>query len=78
MTGHRHPHSDLIDALDTASVRSAFGLSPQNLHMWRVRGIPVIKRAEFARLAAAHGVALPDDFLADLGLSLADVIGRAA
>jgi hypothetical protein len=29
-------------------------------------------------MAAAQGVMLPRDFLADLGLSLAEVIGKAA
>jgi hypothetical protein len=74
---HRHPDSALIDAIHTTQVKKAFNLSSQHLHMWRVRGVPLTKRVEFARLASAHGVELPGDFLADLGLSLDDV-GLAA
>lgn len=78
MTTHRHPHSALIDALNTNHVRIAFGLTPQHLYAWRCRGIPISRRVEFARMAAAQGVMLPRDFLDGLGLSLAEVIGRAA
>jgi hypothetical protein len=75
---HVHPHSAFIDAISTTYVREAFDLSSAHLSMWRKRGVPLAKRPDFARLAHNHGVALPEDFLADLGLSLAQVVGKAA
>jgi hypothetical protein len=58
----KHPHSALIDQAGSATVCDAFGLSPQTLHMWRVRGIPQIKRIAFAKMCAECGVAVPADF----------------
>jgi len=75
MTTDRHSHSDLIDAVGAGHVRLAFGLKPQGLYMWRLRGIPVGKRLAFAELAAIHGAQLPTDFLADMRLPS---FGRAA
>lgn len=75
---HKHPHSDYIDRVGITQVREAFGLNAAHLSMWKARGIPLAKRAAFVRLADDHGVTLPDEFLADLGLTIANVIGRAA
>jgi hypothetical protein len=58
----KHPHSALIDQAGSATVCDAFRLSPQTLHMWRVRGIPQIKRISFAKMCAERGVAVPGDF----------------
>ena len=62
MAKTKHPHSALIDHAGTATVCASFALSPQTLHMWRVRGIPQIKRIAFAKLCADRGVAVPGDF----------------
>ena len=75
MPNHRHPHSALIDRVGTTQVRLAFGLTPQTLYMWRLRGVPAVKRFAFAELAATQAVELPAEFLADLRLS---GIGKAA
>jgi hypothetical protein len=37
-------------------------LKPQRLHMWRVRGIPIVKRHAFMALASGIGVSCPSDF----------------
>lgn len=58
----KHPHSALIDQAGSATVCAFFALSPQTLHMWRVRGIPQIKRIAFAKMCAERGVAVPGDF----------------
>lgn len=58
----RHQDSELIDRLGTNIVREAFGLTPQKLYMWRVRGVPALKRIAFAKLAADKGVPVPPDF----------------
>ena len=62
MAKPKHPHSALIDQAGAAVVSSAFVLTPQTLHMWRMRGIPQIKRIAFAKLCAERGVAVPADF----------------
>jgi hypothetical protein len=62
MAKTKHPHSALIDQAGTATVCASFALSPQALHMWRVRGIPQIKRIAFAKLCAERGVPVPADF----------------
>jgi hypothetical protein len=58
--------SDLIDQIGSKIVADHFGLSRQRLHMWRVRGIPHLKRVAFQNLASQHGVTPPADFLARL------------
>ena len=78
MAIHKHPHSDLIDAVETTQVRLAFDLTPQLLYAWRTRGIPVARRVEFARIAAERGVEIPADFFDDLGFTPADLKGLAA
>jgi len=59
----------LIDQVGPAVVREHFRLTAQHLHMWRVRGIPVIKRIAFHNLALANGVTPPPEFLAPLGIA---------
>jgi hypothetical protein len=59
----------LIDQVGPAVVREHFGVSAQHLHMWRVRGIPVVKRIAFHNLALANGVTPPPEFLAPLGIA---------
>lgn len=66
MSKRRHVHSTLIDLIGAEKVRTTFGLSSQRLHMWRVRGIPHLKRIAFAKLAADRGVAVPNDFFAEM------------
>jgi|GEM_PF-3452603 len=66
MRTNRSPHSDLIDAIGAAKVADHFNLTPQRLHMWRVRGIPQLRRIAFAKIAADHGVAIPGDFFAEM------------
>lgn len=63
MEPKRHSHSALIDAIGAAKVSERFDLTPQRLHMWRVRGIPQLRRIAFAKLAAENAVPLPSDFL---------------
>lgn len=64
MARHMHPDSTLIDTVGTEIIRKAFGLSPQGLHMWRRRGVPVAKRIAFAKIAADNGKPVPADFFA--------------
>lgn len=65
--GKRHKVSDrLITDVGPEVVRDHFGLTPQNLHMWRVRGVPHLKRIGFQALALTRGVKPPSDFLAPL------------
>ena len=58
--------TQLIDRIGPQIVAGHFGLSRQRLHMWRVRGIPHLKRLAFQNLAVQHGVTPPADFLAVL------------
>lgn len=60
----KHPDSALIDKVGARAVADVFGLTPQALHMWRKRGIPLAKRIAFAKLAADNTVAVPHDFYA--------------
>jgi len=62
----KHDHSALIDAIGSAYLTSTFGLTPQRLHMWRVRGVPRLMRLAVARLAAERAVDTPPGFLAPL------------
>lgn len=62
----RHHHSTLIDAVGPENVRTTFGLTPQRLHMWRVRGVPHLKRIAFAKIAAEQGVPVPGDFFEEM------------
>ena len=66
----KHEHDILISKIGAEVVRSHFALTPQCFYAWRVRGIPVFKRAEFARLAAVHGVGIPGDFFDKFGLGV--------
>lgn len=61
--GHRHEHSTFIDALGPKILGYAFSLTPQRLHNWRTRGVPVSMRVPVARLAIENGIAPPTDFL---------------
>ena len=61
----KHPDSTLIDRLGSDFVSHSFDLSPQTLHWWRVRGIPLAKRIAFAKLCAEQAVSVPDDFFAE-------------
>ena len=70
MHKRRDPVSDgLIDQIGPELVREQFDLSPQLLHMWRVRGVPVVKRIAFHNLALSRGVQPPPEFLAPLGIA---------
>lgn len=62
MISHRHHDSILIDAVGIKNVTRVFGLTPQALHMWRKRGIPLAKRIAFAKLCAEQGIATPPGF----------------
>lgn len=66
MRTNRHAHSALIDAIGAPKVASTFDLTPQRLHMWRVRGIPQLKRIAFAKVAAESCVSVPEDFFAEM------------
>lgn len=57
--------SQLIDQVGPDVVRERFGTSPQLLHMWRVRGIPLDKRIAFHNLALERGVEPPPEFLSE-------------
>jgi hypothetical protein len=59
----------LIDQIGPELVRENFGLTPQLLHMWRVRGVPVLKRIAFHNFALSHGVTPPPEFLAKIGMA---------
>lgn len=63
---NRHEHSSLIDQIGAGVVSAHFRLSPQRLHMWRVRGIPHLRRLAFKNLADGFNVSLPGDFLDEL------------
>ena len=66
----REPVSDgLIDQIGPELVREHFDLSPQLLHMWRVRGVPVVKRIAFHNFALANNVTPPPEFLAKIGIA---------
>ena len=60
----RDPHveSALIDAVGAKVVAQFFGLTPATLHMWRKRGIPLLKRFTFARLCRDSNIDTPSDF----------------
>lgn len=54
---------DLIDELGgNIALADAMGCTPNAVSNWRTRGIPWKKRPLIARLAAARGVGLPDNF----------------
>ena len=58
-----HNHGPLFDSSDMVSaMRSQFGLSPQRYFLWKKRGVPYAYRAEVARMAAIHGLPIPDGF----------------
>lgn len=59
----RHEHSTFIDAIGPGILATTFGLTPQRLYMWRVRGVPHIKLVQVAKLAAERGVEPPPGFL---------------
>ena len=70
MQKKREPVSDaLIDQVGPELVREHFEVSPQLLHMWRVRGVPLPKRIAFHNLALRHGVQPPPEFLMPLGIA---------
>lgn len=70
MQKEREPVSDkLIDEIGAQVVTAHFGLKPQRLHMWRVRGVPIVKRIAFHNLALANGITPPPEFLAPLGIA---------
>lgn len=60
---------ELIDQIGPELVREQFDLSPQLLHMWRVRGVPVIKRIAFHNFALKHGIQPPPEFLEKIGIA---------
>lgn len=62
MSSNRHAHNELIDRLGAKVVSDRFGLKPQRLHNWRVRGVPHSCRVKFAKVAAEHGVTVPEAF----------------
>lgn len=62
MDENRHQDSKLIDLVGAERVKDRFDLSPQALHMWRVRGIPLAKRIAFSKLCAENAVPTPPDF----------------
>ena len=57
---------DLINKVGPKIVSEHFGLTPQNLHMWRQRGIPHLKLISFQNLAQQNGVTPPAELLAPL------------
>lgn len=59
----------LIDKVGKRVVRDHFGVSDQQVYMWRRRGIPVAKVVAFANLARVHGVTVPSALLARVGLA---------
>jgi hypothetical protein len=70
MRKKREPVSDgLIDQIGPELVREQFDLSPQLLHMWRVRGVPVVKRIAFHNLALKNGIQPPPEFLEKIGIA---------
>lgn len=70
MQKKRDPVSDgLIDQVGPELVREYFDLSPQLLHMWRVRGVPVVKRIAFHNFALSRGVTPPPEFLEKIGMA---------
>lgn len=70
MQKKREPVSDeLIDKIGPELVRDHFDLSSQHLHMWRVRGVPIVKRIAFHNLALTKGVQPPPEFLEPLGIA---------
>lgn len=70
MQKRREPVSDgLIDQIGPELVREYFDLTPQLLHMWRVRGVPVVKRIAFHNFALSRGVTVPPEFLAKIGMA---------
>lgn len=70
MQREREEVSDgLIDQVGPAVVREHFGITAQHLHMWRVRGVPIVKRIAFHNLALAKGVQPPPEFLEPLGIA---------
>ncbi len=59
----------LINQIGADLVRERFGASPQLLHMWRVRGVPLPKRIAFHNLALERGIQPPPEFLEPLGIA---------
>jgi hypothetical protein len=59
----RDEDSTFIDEIGPAIVAGRFKITPQRLHMWRVRGIPGEYRGAVAALATDNGVAVPEKFL---------------
>jgi hypothetical protein len=59
----------LINQIGSELVREYFDLSPQLLYMWRIRGVPVLKRIAFHNFALSHGVTPPPEFLAKIGMA---------
>jgi hypothetical protein len=57
-----HPHAAIIDAIPKEAINARFSLSRQLLFHWRRRGVPLSKRALFARLAADFRVGVPQHF----------------
>jgi hypothetical protein len=63
MTSKWHPHDSFMAEIGHGLIRERFGLSPQRLHNWRVRGVPSTHRPALAVLAALHSKPIPDGFL---------------
>ena len=55
-------HADLIDLIPRQALNERFDLSRQRLSHWRKHGVPFARRIAFARLAADHGIAVPQAF----------------
>lgn len=62
MENAKHQHAALIDSIPRDALVQRFNLSRQTLHTWRTRGVPLIRRVAFAKVAADYAVALPADF----------------
>lgn len=62
----KSPHAELIDKIPRDALVQRFGLSRQTLYTWRLRGVPLIRRVSFAKLAADHGLVPPSDFFDEL------------
>lgn len=70
MQQKREPVSDaMIDQIGPELIRERLGASPQLLHMWRVRGVPLPKRIAFYNLALERGIQPPPEFLEPLGIA---------
>jgi hypothetical protein len=62
-TAAPHPHEAFIELVGQGWLREQFGLTPQRLHNWKIRGIPTTHRSAVARMAMLKEVAIPDGFL---------------